>query len=964
MSTVFLERYKKLNSAQKEAVDTIEGPVMVIAGPGTGKTSILTLRIAHILQKTDTPAGAILAITYTEAGVRAMRTKLREIIGDRAQEVRIHTFHGFATSIIHEFADHFPAVSQREQLTEIDATEIIRDILKHESYRAVRPLGEPDFYVGKIIHTISSAKREAQSPAMVEAFARAEIERIKADDTSYASKGKTKGLIKGEAQKRIDTYEKTILFSQVYREYEDKKREQKKIDFDDLIIELLMAFKNDELLLRLIQEKFLYIHIDEHQDTNDAQNMLIRLITDFFENPNIFIVGDEKQAIFRFQGASVENFLKFQTVWKSMKVISLTTNDRSHQHILDASFSLIEKNYKEGEHQKLRIKLNAGIDTGKQPLEVIYTEDTLSGEAYVIESLKTITTKNPGATCALIVRTNREVERLMGLLERADIEAVSEKGVDVFSHPVGRAFFNLIRFVSDISEIEAGAKTLVYGLWNVSFENRAKLIKLMRAGLPQEITQHIPELSYIAEKINQMSPVEFIVFLAETAGITRLALRDHVAMEVWRALSDLSFELTRKSSLTDPRALITSLIAHEVSAEHKTIKVSQGSPHALVRITTAHGAKGLEYDYVYIPYASESSWIPRPAPTFFKLPLQKSEGEEVLDSRRLFYVALTRARKHVIIVAPGEAVRFIDECDSSYIEKKILPKAEYVVPEAKSIDWHKQRDMVALLDYVQQNILEKGLSVTALNHFCTCPSAFLYKSILKVPEAPSASSEKGNAMHLALSRMWALKTKDVSSLTETLTATIDEYFSTSLLSLVDKRNVIAELKESAPIVARSLLGHFTQEGTVRTEGRTETLFMGSYKGTPLSVNLHGRLDAVLEQGNHIKVYDYKTMKALTEAAIKGETKDSTGDYFRQLVFYKILLGGQAQNKNKTIEPSLVFVKPHKGECASVTVPVELSDIDRVKTEIQKLIDSVWSGDVLTTFCDDDSCEWCALKKQN
>src|ERR1035437_1395476 len=117
---IFKTQYARLNKAQKEAVDTIEGPVMVIAGPGTGKTSILTLRIAHILQKTDTPPGGILAITYTDAGVRAMRTKLQAIIGDRAHDVRIHTFHSFASSVISEYPDHFLHMSDRKLMTDIE----------------------------------------------------------------------------------------------------------------------------------------------------------------------------------------------------------------------------------------------------------------------------------------------------------------------------------------------------------------------------------------------------------------------------------------------------------------------------------------------------------------------------------------------------------------------------------------------------------------------------------------------------------------------------------------------------------------------------------------------------------------------------------------------------------------------------------------------------------------------------
>src|SRR3989344_3362256 len=143
---VFEEKYKKLNKEQKEAVDTIEGPVMVVAGPGAGKTTILTLRIAQILRKTDTPAHGILAITYTDAGVKAMLAKLREVIGNRAHNVYIHTFHSFASSMIGEYPDHFVEMRDLRQMTDVEQEILIRKLLVRPEFAILRPLGRPDTY--------------------------------------------------------------------------------------------------------------------------------------------------------------------------------------------------------------------------------------------------------------------------------------------------------------------------------------------------------------------------------------------------------------------------------------------------------------------------------------------------------------------------------------------------------------------------------------------------------------------------------------------------------------------------------------------------------------------------------------------------------------------------------------------------------------------------------------------------
>lgn len=969
MKTIFEERYARLNPAQKEAVDTIEGPVMVIAGPGTGKTSILTLRIANILQTTDTPASGILAITYTDAGVKAMRNKLREVIGERAHEVRIHTFHGFAASIIHEFDDHFPHVSRSKQMTDIEAETLVRTILKDQKFAQLRPLGEPEFYIQKIVRTISDAKREAWTPKVVRDFALKEIKRIESDESSLSTRGATKGQLKGEAKKRIEKCEKTALFADVYEVYEEKKREAKKIDFDDLIIELLTALQNDKLLLQLLQEKFLYVLVDEHQDTNDAQNLLIRMIADFFESPNLFIVGDEKQAIYRFQGASVENFLKFQSIWADMKVISLKTNYRSHQSILDASFSLIENNYDEGQHENLRVKLLSGGKGTAQPIDIVTAGNVEAGESYLVSELKKIREKEPTKTVALITRTNRDVERLIALLEKNAIPAASERGADIFAHPLGIVFFDLIRFLADASEIEALATTMAQGLWNLSFSERARLVRLVRSGNVLDIDKAIPAIKTLQREITQSGALEYIILAANESGLTTMAARNPLSLEVWRAITDLSADIAKRSAIEDPKKLIAELLAYQASAESKSVKVSSGSPDAQIRITTAHGSKGLEYDYVFIPYAVEESWMSRARASYFIMPTEREEGDEVRDARRLFYVALTRARVHVTLIAGLEegigrilqSLRFIDELDQAHIAKKDIPAQTISITNGTKTDIESRRK-TELVEYAKTRVLEGGLSVTALNHFVTCPSQFFYKSILKIPEAPAPSSEKGNSMHLAISRVWKLEDKSEKAVTETLVDTIREYFLTSLLPVFEKQAVLAELIENAPIVAKALVSHFSQAGKIDVETWMEDEFKGAYDGKSVVINLHGKLDAVLDQGDKISVFDYKTREALTPAAIKGETKSSTGDYFRQLIFYRILV--DAKFKGKSVEPSLVFVKPDdKGRCPTITVPVEKTDVERVKGEVQNLIDSVWSGAIIRDTCDDATCTWCKLKKE-
>jgi len=967
LNSIFKEKYKGLNKEQKLAVDTIEGPVMVIAGPGTGKTTILTLRIANILRETDTPASGILALTFTEAGAKVMRLKLREIIGSRADDVRIHTFHGFAGSVMAEFGEHFPHLSRSTQISEIEAESIVREILKEKKFSKLRPFGDTDYYVSKIIKTISDSKKEAWTPEIIQSFAKEEIQRIKGDEASISTRGASKGELKADALKKIDKCEKTILFADVYAVYEGKKKEDRKMDFDDLLFELLLALRTDELLLRLLQEKFLYILVDEHQDTNDSQNMIVTLLANFFENPNVFVVGDEKQAIYRFQGASVSNFLRFQDIWKDMKVISLQSNYRSHQSILDATFSMIENNYEGDEHKNLRLHLKSESKEKEKPIDVVMAGNTESADDYLVKKLKEIQGEKPESTVAVIVRKNREVEHILSLCENHNIKVSAERGTDIFTHSVGSLYFDLLEYVIDPTKIENLANTIAVGLWDIDFTKGTELIRKLRSR-NVEIEKEIPAILSLQKEITSSGVVSFLLLIADLSGFTELTTKNPLSAEVWRSIIDLARDIATRQNISDPKILIKELLSYRKSAQTKSIKIGGGSFGANIQIMTAHGSKGLEYDYVFLPFAVEESWTRFSRGSSFVMPREKSDEDETRDSRRLFYVALTRARKHAEVIVPREdsvgriftSLRFISEMDSKKVKNIEVPtlKDKPFSRKLSQIQSQRKQDMA---EHTKRTIVEKGLSVTALNHFYVCPRQFFYKSILKLPEAPTPSSEKGIAMHKALTFVWKEKNRNVKNITKVIEETVKDFFQKSLLPKIEKEIILEELLVSSSIVAKALEEYFKTEGRVLTETWVETSFSHLYKKTSIDFNLHGQLDAVIDQTKKVLVFDYKTREALSVNAIKGDTKDSDGNYFRQLVYYKMLLQNNVSYRDKEIQPALIFVKPDsKGRCPTIVLPIQKEDLDKVKSEVEKLVDSVWSGEFLDQDCDDKDCKYCKM----
>ncbi len=963
----FEEKYKKLNQKQKEAVDSIEGPVMVIAGPGTGKTTILTLRIANILKKTDTPPSGILALTFTDAGVKSMKMKLREVVYNIADEVRIHTFHSFAASIISEFADHFPHLSKTTQITDVEKESIIRNILKNKKYSKLRPLGDTDFYLNKIISSISQSKKEAWTPEFIESFARSQIEQIKNSEESISTRGKNKGELKADALKKIEKCEKTILFALVFSEYESIKKDQKKMDFDDLLFELVFTLKKDELLLRLLQEKFLYILVDEHQDSNDSQNLIIAMLADFFDTPNIFVVGDEKQAIYRFQGASVENFLRFQNTWKKMKIISLEDNYRSHQGILDAVYSMIEKNYEEDQYKDLRLPLRGSKN--KKPIDLVFAPNTLSADAYLIEELKNITEKEPDKTVAVILRWNRDVDHILSICENSQLRVSAERGADIFSHPLGNVYFSILDYLYDPSNLESLIHSISAGLWGIDFEQEISLIKDIKSGKLSNINKVIPPLQILKDQIINLDPLNYLMLVGSISGlISTKRLSDPLSVEVWRSILDLSKDIISSQNIQNPRELIKTLLDYKKTSENKVVKIGGGAFDAKINIMTAHSSKGLEYDYVFVPYALEEYWMKRRESSFFMLPSEKDEGDEVKDSRRLFYVALTRAKENVTLIIPTSddlgkvftPLRFVEELDSNNLNKREIEERKFSNNFENFDSNSKRRDDI--VEYTKKTLIENGVSVTALNHYLECPSKFLYKSILKIPEPPHPSSEKGTAMHKAISSVWVNKTKDLESIKNTLETVAKNYIENSFLSKLEKEVVLEELDKDIPMIARSLLDHFNLKGEVYTDKWIERYIDIDTDKGKINLRLHGQLDSMLIFDNKINVFDYKTTKAKSINAIKGQTKNDDGGYFRQLVFYKMLIEGNSLYKNKDIIPSLVFIKPSEnGDCPILSLEISDEEKRDLIKNIEDLIKDVFSNNFISKKCQDPKCQFCLDK---
>jgi len=987
--TVFREIYKKLNSAQKEAVDTIEGPVMVIAGPGTGKTEILTLRIANILEKTDTRPENILALTFTESGARAMQERLRSYIGSAAYQVEIATFHGFAEKLIKLYPDAYPHIIGSHAASDIEKVDFIQAILEDKGIRQLRPMGNPEYYVSHILSAISTMKREYVSPDAFSLYI-AKGEKELASMEKIHEKGAHKGKVRGEYQKKEKSIEKSRELLFVFRQYEALFREQNFYDFDDMIVETVAALAANEDMLRDLQETYHYILADEHQDVNGSQNKILELLSSYHDSPNIFVVGDEKQAIYRFQGASLENFLYFEDVYKNTKTIALTTNYRSGQSILNASHKLIQTD--DEKVAKLRVPL-----TSYDKKTAVVENRTFTHEAveniWLIEAVKRCIEGGVSPEeIAIIVRTNREVEAIAGGLRKKEISAEASADGDVLSHPITNAVRALIDALSSKKSEEALFRVLHGSYWGIE---KHDLVSLMSArNYEKTLSKITGSEEYLKDAgVEDVESVLRVTRVLETARKRETTEPPHRALEyllnesgflgavmeedplegarVVRRLYDEIEEMVLRdnlASLSEVGRAFDQLVSHNLSLNAPYIHVGESA----VRVMTAHKSKGLEFDYVFIPHLTDKAWGGRRTTRYFDIPMTKHLNADSLDplddERRLLYVAMTRARKELRLSSSETGTDGREFAPSRFLE-------DIGDEDVASVDTEKEEkafDPLAMLvgapktklpksDLLRSVLLERGISATALNNYLRSPWDYFYRNALRIPEVQTLPALYGTAIHGVLESMAVRYKEDKKLPNET---EIKRFLERELGRLPINENEYTKLHErglSALTLYREHLAASLGVGT-KEEFRLRVVLPTGNKELP-EIPLTGMLDRIDldEEGKAIRIVDYKTGKPRTRNNIEGKTKNSDGDYKRQLVFYALLLSLYDDERYRCKEGVLSFVEPDpKGKIHEEAFTVTDAEIEELKKEIIRVALEIANGALFSAPCDKDTTSYSDL----
>ncbi len=980
-SKAFTEAYKRLNTAQKKAVDTIEGPVMVVAGPGTGKTTMLTLRIAMILKQTDVAPENILALTFTNSGVQAVRKKLQEYIGADAYRVGIYTFHSFADHVLTNYRLYFPQFEFSQVIDDLEKVKILETIIENGSYTQVVSKHDLFYSLRRVASAIDEIKQEGISPTDFSTrIPQWETELLAADEIRYKKDygDFKKGDIKpSELAKVNDNVARALEIAVIYELYQQELAARNRYDFSDMILTVLSELETNENLRLDLQEQYQYLHVDEHQDTNEGQNKLIEFLTNaphLDGRPNVFTVGDEKQSIYRFQGASEESFSYLQNLYKDVVTIELTENYRSTTPVLAAAETLIKNTVPD------TISLSSNTNE-QRPVTIGEFSDYKYELLYVVENIKAAIKEGVAPEeIAVIYRFNKHVEELKLLLQEANLPFTVLARDTLLDDKSITMLISLLRVVVDPYDNRALGRLLLanflpfspLSVTNTLREYAQKsrrgevkgLIDVLRAD--KQYTNIITLIDDLKQFEANHSFAEFFKYTLHASGYLQYTLKRKDSETAMRKLDTLFSEVKRQSDATTSYSLADFISF--VDAENKyglNIEVKPTGRQQGVMCMTAHGSKGLEYERVYLINTTRNNWEKHRGFSPIATPIASYKGD-LHDERRLFYVAMTRAKQHLTITSSemdwhGKAMepsQFINELDQTVTEQIDTDSFEssHHSSLVSFLNTSKANQSIFDVEYLRELFLQDNLSVTALNNYIECPIKYLFRNLIKLPDVYTPAQRYGQVLHTALEKFFteAAEKQQIGTKAELLS---------HYLELLPRAGFSpAEQERYADLGQESLASYYEQH----RQDWSVHVKLEEYVKIPFNlvnneeITLSGMIDKIelLEQGDggKVRVIDYKSGGSYSE-----KSKDQKAALERQLHFYSLLLTGYKDGLYQVAEAVLDFIEPNKkGQLEQKSVVTEPADLRDLEESIQNMATSILDGSFLKNNCQEKDCEACQL----
>lgn len=1028
---LFLSRYNNLNERQKLAVDTIYGPVMVIAGPGTGKTEVLSMRIANLLRSdAQVLPSEILCLTYTDEATNSMRRRLIQIIGTAAHKVNICTFHAFCNNVIQNNSDYF-SLRALQPITDLERTELLYDMLeKLPAGHTLRKLSGNIYYdANRLNRLFDLMKRENLRPADIATAVDNYLADIPARE-EFIYKRSGKGYKKGDIKQALIDEEIrkmsiTRAAAELFDTYTERMKAMGRYDFNDMIIWVLDAFKSNASLLQNYQERHQFILVDEFQDTNGSQSELLNMLTSYWEDPNIFVVGDDDQSIYEFQGARIRNIIEFyQKYSDTIKIVVLPHNYRSSQAILDKATATIQYNRQRLIYQLQELELDKNIISalprfkdGKEtitPVVKVYS-NPLHEEANIVVQIEQLHENGvPLNEIAVLYAQHKQADNIMSLMERKGIPYNVKKPVNILELPLVQQVIDVLRYLDAERKKPFSAEAILFaimhapyygiaptdiamlslyiqanrqkdqglGYWRILLGNELLLESLGLASVAalRRLGKNIGEWMAAQTSLPLPLLVEKIVY---ESGIVSylLSTKEHIwNMQVLHTFFDYVKEVHNRNAQIRPADFLRMI--ERMQDENIALPVQKVIQNENgVKFYTAHGAKGNEFEYVFLIGCTKNFWEnKRGSSSEYRLPDTITNTNEDADktyktevARRLFYVALTRAKKHLQVSyamhdnlgKPLEHSVFIDEISTPEERQNAVMQPEQLM---KHMEWAMQpvpdvRIEMANHQWIERILQQFTMSYTTLSKYLKCPLSFYYESILRVPFLKSDALAFGSAVHYALERMFKLM-KDQKSVFPAKEEILS-IFNTSMY--IESESFTPVQYERRLEQGHTILSEYYDNYIHQFSKNVEIEFkIPRYilDGVPVT----GKIDKIELDGDTCTVVDYKTGDpdkygyALT--AGPNEKEPLGGDYWRQMVFYKLLIENY-QDKNWKVERGM-FDYIERGRISNeykrIYVPMHEQDEQIVRAQLKDAYSRIMNHE-FDKGCGKDTCHWCNFAKQ-
>ncbi len=900
---------KKLNEQQKKAVEFETGPLLIIAGAGTGKTTVVTERIKHIVAKNLARPEEILALTFTEKAAREMESRVDEIMPYGFTSMWISTFHAFCDRILKAEAIQIGLNPGFKLISEAESTMMFRQRVFTLDLEYFRPLGNPNKFISGMLNHFSRLKDEDVTPAQYTNWVKEQTG--KSIDFGKNQMVPSLSQDKNSASEFLDLKKYTEM-ARLYEFYEILKIKEGYMDFSDLISNTLLLFRTRENILNKYQDLFKFILVDEFQDTNIAQNELVKLLAG--KRQNLTVVGDDDQSVYKFRGAAISNIVAFRKHFPKAKVIVLTENYRSTQSILDVSYALIQHN--NPDRLEVKEKVNKKLhsmrtDSGVKPVFLQLDRQENEAEAVVreIKSQKSKVKNEQGENLyswkdfAVLVRANSHAESFIRSFERLGVPYQFLGPGHLFKQPEIKELIAYLQVLNNFEDNVAFLKLLMMEYFALSAKDLTLMTNMSkRYGLTlYEASEHIigtrptvnikvpavgndtkTILSQIIgmiechlKLVRRESAGQLLFYFLEDSGMLPKILKYQFPIDEKKALNITKFFNKLKTyeagheDATVAKVLDWISIAMELG-ESPLASDTDWTDNDAVNILTVHSAKGLEFGIVFLvnlvslrfPSTQRSEQIPIPV-DLIKEELPQGDYHEE-EERRLFYVGMTRAKDLLIMTSArfyGEGKR--EKKVSPFVYEALGEKVQAITPhlvdsQLSLLDWKKvdsQRNPeVSPTEGTHPHIAVTYLSYSQIEMFRTCPLHYKLRYILNIATPPSPALAFGSTMHATLKNVYELVQQKKSVTEQDAIRFLHQNW-------IREGYQNKEYERQMQLRAEKYLhDYIKKEFSPQTQIlQLEQSFSVPITGNGRMLKIGGKIDRVDDLGNgNIEIIDYKT----------------------------------------------------------------------------------------------------------